>query len=71
VASIYHKNVSIKQQDTAHNHALYAGVHPQFFLGGWRVADPEVIYNLCLNLKIVLQKSCCKYNIPLLATAPI
>jgi hypothetical protein len=37
-----------------------SGAHPEFFLGG---TDPETIYNLCLILKIMLQKSCCKYNI--------
>jgi hypothetical protein len=30
-----------------------------------RGADPEAVYNLCLILKIVLWKSCCKYNITL------
>jgi hypothetical protein len=37
-----------------------------FSLGG---AGPEAIYNLCLILKIMLQKSCCKYNTTLSATA--
>jgi hypothetical protein len=51
-----------------------SGAHPEFFLGcggvgGWVGADPEAIYKICLILKIVLQKSCYKYNISLFATA--
>jgi hypothetical protein len=38
-----------------------------FFVGGG--GDPEAIYNFYLILKIMLQKSCCKYNITLLAAA--
>jgi hypothetical protein len=45
---------------------IESGAHPQFFLGGGG-ADPEAIYNLCLILKIMLWKSCCKYNIILFA----
>jgi hypothetical protein len=44
------------------------GAHPEFFLGGVG-ADPEAIYNLYMFLKIMLQESCCKYNITLFAAA--
>jgi hypothetical protein len=37
--------------------------------GGGGTGAPEAIYNLCLILKIVLQKSCCKYNTTLPATS--
>jgi hypothetical protein len=47
---------------------MWAGAHPKFFLGVGET-DPEAIHNLCLILKIMLQKSCCKYNITLSATA--
>jgi hypothetical protein len=36
--------------------------------GGGGGADPEAVYNLCLILNIMLQKSC-TYNITLSATA--
>jgi hypothetical protein len=39
---------------------------PKTFLGR---TDPMAIYNLCLILKTMLQKSCCKYNVTLSATA--
>jgi hypothetical protein len=32
-------------------------------------ADSEVTYNLCLSLKIMLEKSCRELNITLFATA--
>jgi hypothetical protein len=43
------------------------GAPPKFFLRGVGRggADAAAIYNLCLILKIMLQKSCCKYNITL------
>jgi hypothetical protein len=44
-------------------------VRTQNFSFGGVGADPEAEYNLCLILKIKLQKSCCKKNITLLATA--
>jgi hypothetical protein len=47
---------------------LIAGANPEFFFGG-RGADPEGIHNLCLVLKIMLQKSFYKYNITLSETA--
>jgi hypothetical protein len=40
-----------------------------FFVWGGGGAGPEAIYNLPVILKIVLQKSCCKHNIALSATA--
>jgi hypothetical protein len=42
--------------------------HPEFATGG-EGADPEAVHNLCLILKIMLQKSCCKHNITLPAAA--
>jgi hypothetical protein len=48
---------------------ILPGAHAEFFLGGGGGADPGAIYNVCLILKIVLQKPCCKYNITLSATA--
>jgi hypothetical protein len=53
-------------------YALRAGAHPEFFffMGGGG-ADSEAINNLCLILKIMVQKSCCKYHITLFATACI
>jgi hypothetical protein len=41
---------------------------PRIFLWGGG-ADPGALYNLCLILKIMLQKSCYKHNITLSATA--
>jgi hypothetical protein len=37
-------------------------------LGGW-VADPHVVFNLCLILKIALRKLCFNYEIILFVTA--
>jgi hypothetical protein len=50
-------------------HVGYA--HPEFFLGGGGGVDREAVYNLCLILKIMLQKSFRNYNITLPATACI
>jgi hypothetical protein len=53
---------------------IYVYVHVRtqnFSLGQGGGADPEAIYNICLILKIMLQNSCCKYNITLSATALI
>jgi hypothetical protein len=48
---------------------MWPGTHPEFFLlgGGGRV-DPDGVYNLCLIMRIVLQKSCFKYNVALSET---
>jgi hypothetical protein len=44
---------------------------PGSFPGGWvgLGANLDSMYNLCLILKIMLYKSCCKYNITVPATA--
>jgi hypothetical protein len=47
-------------------YVMYGPVRTHNFCWG---ADPEAIFNLCLILKTMLQKSCRKYNITLFATA--
>jgi hypothetical protein len=45
---------------------MWARRAPKIFRWGGG-ADPAAIYNLCFTLKIMLEKSCCKYNITLFA----
>jgi hypothetical protein len=46
---------------------MLSGAPPELLPGGGG-ADPEAMYNICLILKIMLQKSFCEYNITLSAT---
>jgi hypothetical protein len=43
---------------------MHPGAHPKFLIGGGEGGggDLDAMYNLCSILKIVLQKSCHKYN---------
>jgi hypothetical protein len=49
-------------------HCGMKGAHAEFFLGrGEGGTDPEAIYNICLILKVMLQKSCkCNVTLPLI-----